>query len=92
VMPSLVGLNYAVAVERAGAAGLHLILNFTAPPATGSPDTVADPSAPPVPAAAAIPSNSSIVVSQFPQPGRRVVTGDAVHVGVSQPNEATPSQ
>ncbi len=96
VMPSLLGLNYSTATERAAAAGLHLIVNpdvanpgIAAVP--GNPVTVATPTgqaiynpapadAAPLPAA---PSTSGTISSQWPQPGRRVVRGDAVHISFS---------
>jgi beta-lactam-binding protein with PASTA domain len=83
VMPALVGLSYSAAAERAGAAGLRLIAaaDNPAPAPTAAP--ASSPSV--APAAAAVPAaqpapTSGVVVAQSPQPGRRVVRGDAVQI------------
>jgi beta-lactam-binding protein with PASTA domain len=95
VMPSLLGLSYAVARTRADAAGLHLVVAPDtpppAPPSTGQPPAVAVPAAPsatPTPTGQQAPEPllpNSIVVSQSPQPGYRVDSGDSVHVILAQP-------
>jgi eukaryotic-like serine/threonine-protein kinase len=96
VMPSLVGLSLSAANERAGAAGLHLIATADAPPSVAPPTpssaTVPAPTPTPVPAevpAPVAPPANGIVISQTPQPGRRVVQGDAIHVTVGHPASAT---
>ena len=95
VMPSLLGLTYAAAYERASAAGLHLVINPDAPPAVALPDaaTAANPGAPSAKADASPPtqpSTSGTISSQWPQPGRRVVRGDAVHIALSHPAQLAP--
>jgi beta-lactam-binding protein with PASTA domain len=88
VTPSLAGLSYAAAAERAGAAGLHVVVIPDNPaPAQGAAPSPAQASAAspspitsPVPAA---PAGNSVVVAQTPQAGRRVVRGDAVHILLS---------
>ena len=96
VMPSLVGLSYAAAAERASAAGLRLIAAAEAPPPaippaipSAAPSTT-PPAASPAPAPAPVeppppPPTSGTVLAQFPQPGHRVVQGDAVHITVGHP-------
>ena len=102
VMPSLLGLSYATARARADAAGLHLVvapaIPPAAPPASGQPPVAAAPAAPSAtPAATPAPPDqpapapvlpSSIIVGQFPQPGYRVESGDAVRVTLAQPAAA----
>ncbi len=92
VMPQLIGLTYAVASDRAAAAGLHLEVAPPAPPA--GPATAAasnpapaassaqSPAMPPQPATppAATVHAGSIVTAQTPQAGRRVQQGDAIHI------------
>ncbi|HEY4381115.1 MAG TPA: PASTA domain-containing protein [Acidobacteriaceae bacterium] len=87
VMPSLVGLSYAAAVERATAAGLHLIAAAEAPqPPVTPPAAPASPAAPPTEALPLPPPpTSGTVLAQFPQTGRRVVQGDVVHITVGHP-------
>jgi beta-lactam-binding protein with PASTA domain len=90
VMPSLLGLTYAAAAERASITGLHLVVAPDAPspaPATNAPSasTSTSPSVAPVPGPTAAPSTSGTIASQWPQPGRRVARGDAVHVAFSHP-------
>jgi beta-lactam-binding protein with PASTA domain len=89
VMPSLVGFSYAAAAERANAAGLHLVIvpDVPALPAVSAAPASPGPSAataqPPTaaPSAAPIaPTADAVVAAQTPQPGRRVVRGDAVHI------------
>jgi beta-lactam-binding protein with PASTA domain len=89
VMPALVGLTYGAASGRAASAGLHLITD-TAAPITTPTQTPALPTPPglsPSPAPVR-PAASSIIASQNPQPGRRVLRGDAVHVTVAHPAAA----
>jgi beta-lactam-binding protein with PASTA domain len=103
VMPSLLGLSYAAARARADAAGLHLIvapdIPPAAPPASGQPPATPPISAaaPAAPSATAAPPDqlapapvlpNSIIVGQYPQPGYRVESGDAVHVTLAQPAAA----
>ena len=95
VMPQLVGLTYAVAENRAAAAGLHLeVAQPAAQPASSPTAANAAPTAaaPPAPTAQPNPLSSpplaiiahpaSIITTQTPQAGRRVQQGDAVHVAV----------
>lgn len=82
VMPSLVGLSYAGAAARTGAAGLHLIAAAEVPAAPSAADATA--AAAPVAPVAVAPPTSGVVVAQSPQPGRRVQQGDAVHITVAQ--------
>jgi beta-lactam-binding protein with PASTA domain len=87
VMPSLLGLTYNAASVRAATAGLHLVINPDAPPATPAAAiaSISSPPASPVATPPAAPSTSGTVSSQWPQPGRRVVRGDAVHIALSHP-------
>jgi beta-lactam-binding protein with PASTA domain len=94
VMPSLLGLSYAGANARASAAGLHLVQDSANPaPAAPSVPAVAGTAAPalpsaPVSAPAPVPapiSGAGIVMAQYPQPGRRVVQGEAVHITLGTP-------
>lgn len=97
VMPSLVGLTYAAAGARAGAAGLHLVAAADVPP-PAAPQSGQQTPTPPVPAVPSTPSEpvafsaSSIVIGQTPQPGHRVEQGDAVHIILAHPGEPAPSQ
>lgn len=90
VMPTLVGLSYGAAAERAGAAGLKLFVSSDtpAPPsavaATGLPGAPQAP--PPAPTEqSALPSSPGVVIAQTPAPGRRVLRGDAVQIIVGHP-------
>lgn len=96
VMPSLIGLNYNAASARAATAGLRIVVAADNPPSAASPgEPTRDGSLSATPA----PSNpsafpaavqqSDIVLGQTPQPGRRVVQGDAVHITLR--HSATPS-
>jgi beta-lactam-binding protein with PASTA domain len=100
VMPSLIGLSYGNAAARAAAAGLHVVPTEAPPP----PATAAAAPAPQgswqaleqmnllghtQPPAAAHPFE--IVTAQSPQPGRRVVQGDTIHIGLGQPAAPTTS-
>ena len=95
VMPQLIGLTYAVAANRAAAAGLHLEVAQPAPQPASNPaapnaaPTAAAPPAPtpqssplPSPPPAVIAHSGSIITAQTPQAGRRVQQGDAVHIAV----------
>jgi beta-lactam-binding protein with PASTA domain len=92
VMPPLVGLSYSAATVRASAAGLHLFVDSANPaPATPPGPAVSSPSAlaaqpTPVPAPA---GGAGVVVAQYPQPGRRVLEGEAVHITLG--NSASPA-
>ena len=69
VMPSLVGLTFAAAAERAAAAGLHLELAQSAPPAAVTPAASAAPNAVPnttAPAPKAPPAVPSAAPSAAP--------------------------
>jgi beta-lactam-binding protein with PASTA domain len=83
VMPSLVGLSYAAAAGRAGAAGLRLIAAAEAPAPSAAPTDATAAAAASAPIAVT-PPTSGVVVAQTPQPGRRVQQGDAVHITVAQ--------
>jgi beta-lactam-binding protein with PASTA domain len=89
VMPSLLGLTYSAAAERASAAGLHLVVN----PETPTPVTVATSTGPtiynPAPAVQPAPSTTGAISSQWPQPGRRVLRGDAIHIAFTRPTPST---
>ena len=102
VMPWLVCLSLSAASERAGAAGLHLLASLDAPPTAEPPTTspAATPTPSPTPApspappptelpAPSPPPTSGIVIAQTPQPGRRVVQGDTIHVIVGRPAPPT---
>jgi beta-lactam-binding protein with PASTA domain len=87
VMPTLVGLSYSAAAARANSAGLRLIAAAATPPAAAPPAaaTAAAPSPPPTDLpVVGPPTSASLVVAQYPQPGRRVVQGDAVHITLSR--------
>jgi eukaryotic-like serine/threonine-protein kinase len=93
VMPQFIGLTYAVAANRAAAAGLHLEVAQPAPPpasnsaapnpasSTASPQPGSPQPVPPLPSAPVI-HPGSIITAQTPQAGRRVQQGDAVHIAV----------
>jgi beta-lactam-binding protein with PASTA domain len=83
VMPSLVGLSYAAAAARAGAAGLHLLAAAEATAPVAAPTDATAATAPAAPVAVVSPT-SGVVVAQMPQPGRRVQQGDAVHITLAQ--------
>jgi eukaryotic-like serine/threonine-protein kinase len=88
VMPSLAGLTLAGAAARAAAAGLHIVsaedLNLPAPPstATAAPaGTITTGSSSPAPASAPRSTTTvGTVIAQSPAAGRRVTTGDPVHI------------
>jgi beta-lactam-binding protein with PASTA domain len=85
VMPSLLGLTYAAASERASTAGLHLVINPEVLAAAPEPASASSPTPPVSVTLLAAPSTSGTISSQWPQPGRRVVRGDAVHIALSHP-------
>jgi eukaryotic-like serine/threonine-protein kinase len=101
VMPMLIGLSYSAAAERAGAAGLKLLATSETPapppadasstsPATATATATApgpSPSDQPAPAV-----GPGIVIAQTPQPGRRVVRGDAVQVLLGHPAQPAAVQ
>ena len=89
VMPSLLGLSYAGANARAAAAGLHLVQDSANPapavvPGSAAPSALPAPVAAPTPIPAPI-SGAGIVMAQYPQPGHRVVEGEAVHITLGIP-------
>lgn len=94
VMPSLLGLSYSAANARASTAGLHLVEDSAnpepaapaGPAAAGTAPVVssAAPAAPPAPVPAPA-SGVGIVMAQYPQPGRRVLQGEAVHITLGNP-------
>lgn len=88
VMPPLLGLSYSAAAARAATAGLHLVEDSANPepaaPASPAASNAAAPAVPPTPAPAPA-SGVGIVVAQYPQPGRRVLQGEAVHITLGNP-------
>jgi eukaryotic-like serine/threonine-protein kinase len=95
VMPSLIGLSYAAAAERSGAAGLKVLATSEAPvaPPAGSAPTA--PGALPAPAPVEQPTVAAgpgVVIAQTPQPGRRVVAGDTVQILLGHPAQAAEPQ
>jgi len=90
VMPTLVGLSYSAAAARVNSAGLRLIAATAPPPAAAPPADAAAPApaAPSLPPGVlpvvSPPTSASLVIAQYPQPGRRVVQGDAVHITLSR--------
>jgi beta-lactam-binding protein with PASTA domain len=91
VMPSLLGLSYSAASARASAAGLRLVEDSANPAPAGAPGPAASgTAAPPAPVAVPTPipapiGGGGIVMAQYPQPGRRVVQGEAVHITLGTP-------
>lgn len=75
VMPSLIGLNYMVANSRTASSGLHLVVASEA-------EQTEVVGATPTTAAGA--RGGGIIVAQSPQPGRRVVKGETVHVSLGR--------
>jgi len=75
VMPSLIGLNYMVANSHTASAGLHLVVSTE----TEQGDAVGA-----APMTAAAPHGGAIIVAQSPQPGRRVLKGETVHVSLGR--------
>jgi hypothetical protein len=89
-MPALVGLSYGAAAERAGAAGLKLLVssdNPAAPSASAPPSPSPAPSARPAPAL-----GPGVVIAQTPQVGRRVVRGAAIQIVVGHPAQTVQPQ
>ena len=92
VMPSLLGLSYGAASERASTAGLHLVEDSATPePAASAGPAAPSAAAAPAPTPAPV-SGTGIVVSQYPQPGRRVLQGDAVHITLGAPAPSVVAQ
>jgi beta-lactam-binding protein with PASTA domain len=93
VMPSLLGLTYASAAERASSAGLHLVVNpeasvpiaISSPSSVFNPGPAASPSSATAPSPASPPPTSGTISSQSPLPGHRVTRGDAVHIALTHP-------
>lgn len=87
VMPSLTGLTVAVAVARAGAAGMHVAsieeqrsMATTVPsPAPGQAGAPSSPPSTPAPATTPL-ASSGTVVAQTPLAGHRVNRGDSVRL------------
>lgn len=96
VMPSLVGLSYAAAESRAAMAGLHLVQDPANPGPAAAPNPATSAAGPASPPAAALTAGvapaSGVVVAQNPQPGRRVLQGDAVHVTLGSSAPPAPAQ
>jgi beta-lactam-binding protein with PASTA domain len=94
-MPSLLGLSYAAASARVSIAGLHLVEDSTntgsAAPAGPAGPGAAATVAPPAPSAASV-GGAGIVVAQYPQPGHRVLQGDAVHIAFGAPTPPVVTQ
>jgi beta-lactam-binding protein with PASTA domain len=87
VMPSLIGLSYNAASARTATVGLRIVAaadnpspaaSSSEPTPNGSPSAIPAPNNPPASPAAI--QQTDIVLAQTPQPGRRVVQGDAVHI------------
>jgi hypothetical protein len=93
VMPSLVGLSYGVAAERASMVGLHVAAAEPTPAALDSPvaASVEDGVSATVPTTEneAPPPASGVVVAQWPLAGHRVQQGDAVHLTMTHPASPT---
>ena len=90
VMPQLVGLTYAVAADRAAAAGLHLVVAQPAPPAgpavaAGGMQAAANSGQTALSPPASTVHPGSVIVAQTPQAGRRVLQGDVVHISLDDP-------
>jgi beta-lactam-binding protein with PASTA domain len=101
VMPSLIGLSYSGANARASAAGLHLVQDSAtpapAPPSLPAVAGAAEPAAPSAPVSAPIPipapmGGVGVVMAQYPQPGRRVLQGEAVHITLGIPAAPVATQ
>jgi beta-lactam-binding protein with PASTA domain len=91
VMPSLLGLSYSAASARASTAGLHLVQDSANPepaspavPAAAGTVPAVSSAAPPAPVPAPA-SAVGIVMAQYPQPGRKVLQGEAVHITLGNP-------
>jgi beta-lactam-binding protein with PASTA domain len=98
VMPSLLGLSPGAAAERASTVGLHLLAASDSPPpatiaSAPAPGSAAPPAQAPAPAVPDQTVGPGVVIAQTPQPGRRVVQGQAVQVILGHPAlPAVPSQ
>ena len=89
VMPSIVGLSFGAARSRLGTVGLRLAV-------PEAPEVLPEPLVPMVSASPqpdkAIPATvgtppyrpSGVIVSQSPQPGRRVTRAEMIHVTLSE--------
>jgi beta-lactam-binding protein with PASTA domain len=86
VMPSLLGLTWSAASARANAAGLHLLAttdsSANAPGSSlSTSQSLLSQSQPDLLALnSSAPRSANVVTAQTPQPGRRVLQGDTVHV------------
>jgi beta-lactam-binding protein with PASTA domain len=87
VMPSLLGLTWSAALARTSAAGLRLVASdapqpHTLPPASPTQSSLSQSQADLLALnSSASPTHSTaVIVAQTPQPGRRVLQGDTVHV------------
>jgi beta-lactam-binding protein with PASTA domain len=79
VMPSLLGLTWSAASARANAAGLHLLAAAdSSANAPGSSLTASQSDL--LALNSSTPRAANVVTAQTPQPGRRVLAGDSVHV------------
>jgi beta-lactam-binding protein with PASTA domain len=88
VMPSLVGLSYSGATARTSAAGLRLVVDSANPAPATLPGPAASGSSAPAAAPAPVPapaSGAGTVIAQYPQSGRRVLEGEAVHITLGNP-------
>ncbi len=91
VMPSLLGLSYYGAATRLSAVGLRLAAPVSPEPeplveaVTGGVSTgvIADPAIPASVTPTPPTHTAGVVVSQTPQPGRRVSRADTIHVTLS---------
>ena len=82
VMPSLLGLTWSAALARTSAAGLRLAAS-DAPQSNTLPASSLSASQTnllALNAPASAPHSAAVIVAQTPQPGRRVLSGDTVHV------------
>jgi hypothetical protein len=59
----------------------------TALPALPPASAASSPASPPVPKPLPIHNNGGVILTQYPQPGRRVVQGDAVHITLGLPTQ-----
>lgn len=94
-MPGLMGLSYGAAAERAGAAGLKLIVSSNAPAAsqpTGSPGAPQGSPAVAPEQSAPVVRGPVIVISQNPPAGRKVLRGGTVQIVLGHPAEGPTPQ
>jgi eukaryotic-like serine/threonine-protein kinase len=87
VMPSLLGLTWSAALARTSSAGLRLVASdapqpHTLPPASPTQSSLSQSQADllALNSSASPTRSTAVIVTQVPQPGRRVLQGDAVHV------------